>query len=189
MLFLFSLFLGHHGWEDELSPCFSHCLSYPFIRAFILLPTSMCKLNFLRLKTCPVSPYLEWLGAVVKAEKHGSVRCRVLNGSNGSFPFVLVRYTIQRLLLYWHRYFLDLFPYYSYTVFALSSKGTLDMPRTESFSAVSQDYLDFYYPSSAIPFLSSGLGPQCKNGPGPQIIGPHTTYCKFVIQFFFSWNA
>ena len=100
MLFLFSLFLGHHGWEDELSPRFSHCLSYPFIRAFILLPASTCKLNFLGLKTCPVSLYLKWLGVVVKSEEYGSVRCRVLNDSNDSFPFVLGRYTIQRLLLY-----------------------------------------------------------------------------------------
>ena len=105
MLFLFSLFLGHHGWEDGLSPFSSHCLSYHFIRAFILLPASMYKLNFLGLKTCPVSPYLEWLGVVVKTEEYGSIRCRVLNGSNSSFLFVLGRYTIQRLLLYWHRYF------------------------------------------------------------------------------------
>ena len=47
------------------------------------------------------------------------------------------------------------------------------MPRTESSLAVSQDDLDFYYLFSAIPFLGSGLGPQCKNGSGPQIIGPH----------------
>ena len=68
---------------------------------------------------------------------------------------------------------LDFFSNYFYTVFALSSRGTSDMPRTKSSSAVSQDCLDFYYPSSAIPFLGSGLGPQCKNGPGSQIIGPH----------------
>ena len=100
MLFLFSLFIGHHGWEDGLSPPLSHCLSYPFIRGFILSPASTYKLTFLGLKTCPVSPYLEWLGVVIKAKEHGSVRCRVLNGSNSSFPFVLSRYTIQRLLLY-----------------------------------------------------------------------------------------
>ena len=100
MLLLFSSFLGHHGQEDGFSPPLSHCLSYPFIQAFILLPASTCKLNFLGFKTCPVSPYLEWLGVVVKTEEHGSVRCRVLNDSNGSFPFVLGRYTIHRLLLY-----------------------------------------------------------------------------------------
>ena len=106
MLFLFSLFLGHHGWEDGLSPPpLSYCLPYPFIQTFILSPASTYKLNFLGLKTFPVSPYLEWLGMVVKAEKYGSVRCRVLNGSNDSFPFVLGRYTIQYLLFYWHIYF------------------------------------------------------------------------------------
>ena len=54
---------------------------------------------------------------------------------------------------------LDFFPNWSYTVFALPSRGTSDMSRTESSSAVSQDYLDFYYLSSAITFLGSGLGP------------------------------
>ena len=61
----------------------------------------------------------------------------------------------------------------SYTVLALSFRGTSDMPRTELSSIMSQDYLDFYYTSLAIPLLGSGLGPQCKDGPGPQILGPH----------------
>ena len=182
MLILFSLFLGHHGWVDGLPPPPpSHCLSYPFIRAFILSPTSTYKLNFLGLKTCPVSPYLEWLGVVVKVEKHGSVRCRVLNDSNDSFPFVFGRYTIQRLLLYWHRYFRFFPELFLYLFFALPSRGTLNMPRTESSSAVSQDYLDFYYLSSAILFLGSSLGPQCINGSGPQIIGPHNKYSFLYI--------
>ena len=54
---------------------------------------------------------------------------------------------------------LDFFPNCSYTVSALPSRGTSDMPRTESSSAVSQDYLDFYYLSLVITFLGSGLGP------------------------------
>ena len=49
------------------------------------------------------------VGVVVKAEEHGSVRCRVFNGSNGSFPFVFGRYTIQRPFPYQYRYF-RLFP-------------------------------------------------------------------------------
>ena len=73
---------------------------------------------------------------------------------------------------------LDFFPNCSYTAFALPSRETSDMPRTESSSDVSQDYLDFYYLSSAITFLGSGLGPQRKNGPGPQIIGPHNIPSK-----------
>ena len=56
----------------------------------------------------------------------------------------------------------------SYTALALSFRGTSNMPRIELSSAISQDYLDFYYTSSAIPLLDSGLGPQCKNGLGPQ---------------------
>ena len=68
---------------------------------------------------------------------------------------------------------LDFFPNCSYTAFALSSRRTSDMSRTESSSAASQDYLDFCYLFSAITFFGSGLGPQCKNGPRPQIIGPH----------------
>ena len=86
-------------------PPLLYCLSYPFIPASILSPASTYKLTFLELKTCPVSPYLEWLGVVIKAEEHGSVGCKVLNGSNGGFPFVLGCYTIQRLLFYWHRYY------------------------------------------------------------------------------------
>ena len=75
----------------------------------------------------------------------------------------------------------------SYTTLALSFRSTLRMPRTESSSAISQDYLDFYYTSSAISFLGSGLGPQCKNGLGPQIIGPHKALNDFL--FFFSFST
>ena len=77
-----------------------YCLSYPFIPTFILSPASTYKLTFLRFKTCPVSSYLEWLGVVVKTEEHSFVKCRVLASNNGSFPFALGHYTIQRLLLY-----------------------------------------------------------------------------------------
>ena len=72
----------------------------------------------------------------------------------------------------------------SYTVLTLFFRGTSDMPRIESSSAVSQDYLDFYYLSSAITFLGLGLGPQRKNGPGPQIIGPHSYYLRSVMIGF-----
>ena len=73
---------------------------------------------------------------------------------------------------------LDFFPNCSYIFFALPSRGTSNMPRTESSSAVSQDYLDFYYLSLAILFLGSSLGPQCKNGLGPQYIGLHNSPSK-----------
>ena len=77
---------------------------------------------------------------------------------------------------------LDFFSNCSYTVFALLSKETSDMPKIESSSTVSQNYLDFYYLSSAITFLGSGLGPQCKNGTGPQIIRPHTYHLRFIVK-------
>ena len=167
MLFLFSLFLGHHCWEDKLSPPFSHFLSYPFIRAFILSLASTYKLTFLGLKTCPVNPYLEWLGEVVKAEEHGSVRCRILNDSNGSFPFVLGRYTIQRLLLYWHRYF-RFFPKLFLYHFCPFFQGDLGYAEDK----IILGYVLRLF-GLLLHILGSGLGPQCKNGSGPQIIGPH----------------
>ena len=76
----------------------------------------------------------------------------------------------------------------SYTVLALSFRRASGMPRIESSSAMSQDYLDFYYMSSVISLLGSGLWPQCKNGPGPQIIGPHTMnkiLIDKIINFYF----
>ena len=106
-----------------------------------------------RTDTCPISPYPKWLGVVVKAEEHGSVRCRVFNGSNGSFPFVLYRHTVQGSFFYQRRYFRFFLKLFLYRSYPLS--------------------LDFYYTFSAIPLLGSGLGSQCKNGPGSQIIGPH----------------
>ena len=81
---------------------------------------------------------------------------------------------------------LDFFQNCSYTVLALSFKRTLGMPMTESSSAMSQDYLDFYYTSSAISLLGSGLRPQCKNGLGPQIIGPHNNPSKSCCPI--SWS-
>ena len=76
----------------------------------------------------------------------------------------------------------------SYTALALSFRGTSDMPRTELSSAMSQDYSDFYYTSSTIPFLGSGLGPQCKNGPGPQILGPHIIVFKCTRAYAWSYT-
>ena len=81
---------------------------------------------------------------------------------------------------------LDFFQNCSYTILALSFKRTLGMPRTEPSSAMSQDYLDFYYTSSTISLLGSGLGPQCKNGLGSQIIGPHNSSSKSCCPI--SWS-
>ena len=73
---------------------------------------------------------------------------------------------------------LDFFQNCSYTVLALSFRRVSGMLRIESSLAMSQGYLNFYYMSSAISLLGSGLGSQCKSGPGPQIIGPHNSPLK-----------
>ena len=67
---------------------------------------------------------------------------------------------------------LDFFPNCSYTVFALHSKETLDMPMTKSSLAVSQDYLDFYYLFSTITFLGLGLGSKYKMGQSHKLLNP-----------------
>ena len=51
----------------------------------------------------------------------------------------------------------------------------------------SHNFRDFYYLSSAILFLGSSLGPHCKNGPGPQIIGPHT-YISYYFSLSFTFT-
>ena len=72
----------------------------------------------------------------------------------------------------------------SYTILALSFRRASGMPRIESSSAMSQDYLDFYYTSLAISLLGSGFGPQCKNGPGSQIFGPQNKILQFPSTIF-----
>ena len=97
--------LGGSGFWPFFPAPFFGLLTFPFILACIPYPTSTCGVRLSRTDTCPISPYPEWLEVVVKAEEYGPVKCRVLNGSKGSFPFVLGRYTIQRTFLYWPRYF------------------------------------------------------------------------------------
>ena len=66
----------------------------------------------------------------------------------------------------------------SYTVLALFFRRAMGMPRTESSLAMSQNYLGFYYTSSVVSLLGSGLGPQCKSGPGSQFLWPHNSPSK-----------
>ena len=75
----------------------------------------------------------------------------------------------------------------SYTILALSFRRATGMPRTESSSAMSQNYLGFYYTSSVVSLLGSGLGSQCKSGPGSQIIGPHNSPSKSCCPI--SWSG
>ena len=65
------------------------------------------------------------------------------------------RYTFQRILLYWPRYF-RFFSSCSYTLFALPSSETSDMPRTKSSSAVSQNYFVLVLPSLGYNLLRLG---------------------------------
>ena len=67
---------------------FSRLLTFPFILAFVHCPSSTCRVNLSRTDNCPISLYPKSLGVVVKAKECGSVRCRVLNGSKGSFPLI-----------------------------------------------------------------------------------------------------
>ena len=67
---------------------FPRLLTFPFILAFVHCPSSMCRVKLSKTDTCPISPYSKSLGVVVKAKEYGSVRCRVLNGSKGSFPWI-----------------------------------------------------------------------------------------------------
>ena len=70
------------------SPCYE-LFTFPFILASIPYPSSTCRIDFSKTDTCPISPYPEWLGVVVKPGEYSSVRCRVLNGSKGSFSWSL----------------------------------------------------------------------------------------------------
>ena len=61
-------------------------LSFPFILAGVFLSFVHVQNRHSKTDTCPISPYPEWLGVVEKTGEYGSVMCRVLNGSKGSFP-------------------------------------------------------------------------------------------------------
>ena len=67
---------------------FSRSFTFPFILAYVHYLSSTCWVNLSKTDTCPISPYPKSLGVVVKAEEYGSVRCRALNGSKGSFPLI-----------------------------------------------------------------------------------------------------
>ena len=65
---------------------FPRSLIFPFILACVRCPSSTCRIKLFKIDTCPISPDPKSLGVVVKAKECGSVRCRGLNGSKGSFP-------------------------------------------------------------------------------------------------------
>ena len=98
------VFLLEAGWEalvfGHFSQPFLWIAYFPFYTSLYPLSNVHVWVRLSRTDTCPINLYPEWLGVVVKAEEYGSVRCRVLNGSKGSFPFILGCYTIQRTLLH-----------------------------------------------------------------------------------------
>ena len=128
-------------------------LTFPFILACVSYPSSTCRIDFSKTDTCPISPYLEWLGVVVKAGEYGSVRCRVLNGSDGSFPW---SFTLSSVSFSIDLDIFRFFPSYSYTVFALPFSETSDMLRTKSSSAMPQDYFVLVLPSLGYNFPRLG---------------------------------
>ena len=76
-------------WFLALFPSHSfRLLIFPFILACVHCPSSTYRVNFSKTDTCPISPYPKSLGVVVKVEEYCSVRCRVLNGNKGSFPWI-----------------------------------------------------------------------------------------------------
>ena len=61
----------------------------PFIVVFLLL-TGVPMIG-----TCPIRPYLQLLGVVVRAEKYGRVRHRALNTIKAAFPYTLSFYLLS----------------------------------------------------------------------------------------------
>ena len=58
--------LGGSGFWPFFPASFPGLLVPPFILSCILYPSSTCMIDFSKTDTCPISPYLEWLGVVVK---------------------------------------------------------------------------------------------------------------------------
>ena len=69
-------------------PLSSRLLTFLFILACVRCPSSTYRVNLSKTDTCPISPYPKSSGVVVKAKEYGSVRCRVLNGGKGNFPWI-----------------------------------------------------------------------------------------------------
>ena len=137
---------------------FSGLLTSPFILTFTPPSNVHVQVQLSRTNTCPISPYPKWLGVVVKTEEHGFVRCRVFNGSNGNFPFVLCRHTVQGSFFYQRRYF-GFFPkLFLYRSCPFFQEGLGDAEDRVILGYVSRLF-GLLFMSSAISYLGSGLGP------------------------------
>ena len=88
MFLLFSVF--RTPWSGRrLVPHLSELLLFPFYTSIYPLSNVHVYAQLFDFDTCLISPYLEWLGVVVKTEEHGEehgpVRRRVHYCSFGSF--------------------------------------------------------------------------------------------------------
>ena len=79
-------------------------------------PSSTCRIDIPRLILVPSAHTRSGWGWLKKAGEYGSVRCRVLNGSKGSFPRL---FTLSSIPFSIGTDILDFFPSCFYTIFAL----------------------------------------------------------------------
>ena len=121
------------------------------------------------MQTCPINPYLEWVGVVGKVKWHGLehelVRCRILYYDVGSFlpcPAPVLS-----------------LPFSSGVLGGAEHKIVL--------GHVLVPFLGFHYASSAIVFLGIGLGPKRRMGLGHELSGPtiikNITYLILLMSF------
>ena len=90
---------GIGPWHDLRSfSCFLWCvgdppqfvsLYFPFIVVFLLLT------GVPRVGTCPIRPYLQLLGVVVRTKKYDCVRHKALNTMKDAFPYTLSFYLLS----------------------------------------------------------------------------------------------
>ena len=78
--------------------CFSHVgglspLLFLFTPLFIVIFFLLTGVP--RIGTCPIRPYLQLLGVVVRTEKYGCVRHKALNVINAAFPQTLPFYLLS----------------------------------------------------------------------------------------------
>ena len=168
--------LGGSGFWPLFPALFPELLLFPFILACLPYPTSTCGVRFSKTDTCPISPYPKWLGVVVKAGEYGSIRCRVLNGSKGSFPWSLYFpaypfLNVIDILDFFPKLFLyHFFPFLLWDLGYVEDWIVLDcVPRLLRICIAKPGPS----PSSAWAFR-----PQQVNGLGPRIIGPHNSPSK-----------
>ena len=148
---------GSGPWPWSQSPSF-WIASFSFYTSLYPPSSVHVQVQLSKVDTCPISPYPKWLGVVVKAEKHYSIRHRVLNCSNDSLSLVPCRHTAQGPFPHQCggvQLFLEPLLYRTHLFF----QEHFGMSRTESSSTIALGHLDFRCMSSATPLLNVGLGP------------------------------